>query len=751
LKDTILERRELEIYIRRGKLLYDSARDISQNILNVINTNLSSSEPQMFFFVEASSGTGKSQLAESLHLPVVYIPLTTGQLIYQCFRDVQLVIAAALDSDKGKLYNHNPSCDIMTTVRSRNLISHESSFRTLGLLVSLYKTVFGKTNEESIKLLSGFNGSITLDYLPMTLKEARKEIRSLLADNIGNELIPLFVIDEVPSLEDAEQYTSCILLRNFIRCMQCVCLLSGTEAAAMNAVDKIPVGSRGESTFEYLRLIIKLPPTKWCIFQDDVKYSALITSLDSDICDMLKRSRPLFVQYVLNALEEDKIAKDSISSSSSSSSSDTVGKSCRLTCSVLSKVKKEILSKKNKFTSNGGLYAQLALLHSDFIASTVDRISSSLTTKSRKRKHVDIVELDDLLAAEKQFCVRHHFGELRVARTTRIHANITIGSTLSLFLDPAAPSSMKVTTKEGSLETFRPNVVFAAPKVDPLLYLLCFRDGIYHGEAHNRVSTSFGLSTIFNQRMAHDLPLFLNTNQYSSSGKFLEMEIASAAIVASHSYPEALSGCPLPFFLRALIAELNVASQFVSHDNFVQLGVPPQYEAVTVGLLSPANASWEDGKSDRPFMRQESEIMLCNHSWSSNSDRNDGAFCMLYDSKVFKGSMEAKCHKKNVPTVELCKTITNTKCNGDLLTIMIVSMAGSIKGNNKNFNEVKQNTNVIKITGNASQKSPRATELRWESLHESTVNPPKPTVVMIALESIYFGRYATMKDIYSFL
>jgi len=31
--------------------------------------------------------------------------------------------------------------------------------------------------------------------------------------------------------------------------MQCFCLLSGTEAAAMNAVDTIAVGSRGSGAF----------------------------------------------------------------------------------------------------------------------------------------------------------------------------------------------------------------------------------------------------------------------------------------------------------------------------------------------------------------------------------------------------------------------------------------------------------------------------------------------------------------------
>ena len=147
-------------------------------------------------------------------------------------------------------------------------------FHTVGLLVSLFKAVCGKSNEESIKLLSGYDGLKTIDYSPMTLSVARKEIEDLLASNIRNDLLPVFMIDEKPPpADDEESFVRCILLRNFIRCMQCVCLLSGTEAAAMNAIDNIPFGSRGTMmTFEYLRLIVKLPSTQWSIYEKDPKY-----------------------------------------------------------------------------------------------------------------------------------------------------------------------------------------------------------------------------------------------------------------------------------------------------------------------------------------------------------------------------------------------------------------------------------------------------------------------------------------------
>ena len=60
---------------------------------------------------------------------------------------------------------------------------------------------------------------------------------------------PIFFIDEVPSEESKDDdsmlnYLECVFLRNIIRVMKCICILSGTEAALMNAIDKIPKGSR---------------------------------------------------------------------------------------------------------------------------------------------------------------------------------------------------------------------------------------------------------------------------------------------------------------------------------------------------------------------------------------------------------------------------------------------------------------------------------------------------------------------------
>jgi len=93
------------------------------------------SEPKLFFFVEASSGMGKCQLAEALTIPVVYIPLVGGQLIYQCFEEVSRCISHALLW----LTNHG----FKSTLHSGDLRNISLEFHTVGLLVALLKVVCG--------------------------------------------------------------------------------------------------------------------------------------------------------------------------------------------------------------------------------------------------------------------------------------------------------------------------------------------------------------------------------------------------------------------------------------------------------------------------------------------------------------------------------------------------------------------------------------------------------------------------------
>lgn len=321
--------------------------------------------------------------------------------------------------------------------------------------------------------------------------------------------------------------------------------------------------------------------------------------------------------------------------------------------------------------------------------------------------------------------------------------------TLSLFVVPGQPGVMTMSADQLTVP-FRPNVVFVPPSTDELLYLLCCRNGVYEkdasGEPAYRISTSRGLTTIFWERYRRNTPLILNTRQASCSGKFLEMEMVSAAIIASHSYPQ-LSGCPLPFFLRSLIAELNINEQYVSQENFTVTGMPKTLERVTIGMLSPANATWQRGTDSVMFSRQHNTMLIANYTWSCDGDCNDGSFACKWYQKVAALSLEAKCNSGNVSTAQIVQTGRNTIATKKQFTIMVVTKFGSIAHDNVDFNAVAAEVNGAEIMGNAGASLPVASQLTWTYLR--TPNNRNPCLVIIVLESIFYERYDSMREIYT--
>jgi hypothetical protein len=383
---SITSKQAFDLAMARGNLLRGKYEALSENISELLRTPNEDNSPKTFYFVDASSGAGKSQMAQSLSMPVVYIPLSTLQPIYLCFDTIRRNITDALNKDLSVLRSDislQSNDDTDYHVRSNILIDKmQERFSTVGLLMTLFESVLGKSNEGSMKTLSGYDGEKTLTYVATSIAEAKNRISGLYANQFrkGKGRFPIFMIDEVPAKDEKTEYTLCILLRNLIRCMNCVCLLSGTEAAAMNTIDKVSRGSRDVNAVEYMRLIIRLPPTEWSIFEADERYKHKLTELatsSNGLVNILKKTRPLFVEYVLNALIE--LNEDS------------------LTQQVLSKAKADILHRKRKFSSPGGLYAQLALMHSALISRNTFLLPAEET---------------DTDTFEPLYCIRHHFATL---------------------------------------------------------------------------------------------------------------------------------------------------------------------------------------------------------------------------------------------------------------------------------------------------------------------------------------------------
>ena len=701
---------QLDNYVSRGNCLRQEVQyisvDLQVEMMRVV------SYPRLFYFVEASSGMGKSQLAASLSLPVVYIPLSTSQLIYECFYSVSQAINEALNADFDAY-----SGVIDLKLRSANdlgLVNEQ--FKIVGLLVSLFKAVCGVTNEESLKVLSGYYGGRTMTYYPMTISEAKSELRGLIRQHVSQSKTPIFFIDEVPSYDSENdlKYRQCVFLRNIIRNLNCICMLSGTEAALMNAFDNIYQGSRRDGVdTEYLRLILKLPNTNFEAICCDSKYIRLLQSISPDVSNMLRSTRPLFAQYIMDAM--------------------IICHTSQLTARVLSKAKEQIVENKEQFSSNGGLFGQMAILHPKFISNTIDNLR-----KGNKNKGIE-----KFLVAQKQSCIEHHFGKISMENSDE--------SIVSLYLASDYIYTKNVDGVSIQRSPFEPNIDFELPSNDPLLYMICIRDGLYGKNIQNRkcrISSTRALSLLSKERIGIDFPLFGNPNQISCTGRFLEMECLSAAIIASHAYPNSLSGCPFDCFLRSFIAELNPSPDYVSFDGIEN--IPSVYADVKVTLLSPANCNWRE--NNRISRLQNSSIVLGACNWSCNADKNDGTISLFTDlTASLIGAIETQCYRDNVPSDELTKTMRNLLCNDNLITIMIVTKFGKIRSWYENFHEVTKDVVVAMVEGNANKGRPVANELAWKRLDIRNVErnvTPKRTVIIVVLESIYYNRYASMAFAY---
>ena len=715
-------REQLDQYISRGNYLREEVQYIGDNIQNKDTDG----DPRLFYFVEASSGMGKTQLAASLSLPVVYIPWTDNQNIDRFFDCVSQAIHRAIKDDRKLLL------DLDENVETANdLAMQDEELCTVGLLVTLFKEVYGMTNDESLRVLSGYDGERILKYYSMSLDKAKKDVNTFMTINNRNNInnndnnknqyrAPIFFIDEVPSNEpkvdgkDNLNYLECVFLRNTIRVMKCICILSSTNSALMNALDEVSIGSRWEIDIPYSRLIVKLPHTNWDAICHDSKYAELIPSLCPEILDMLKSTRPLFVQYVLNAMLEEIVT-------------DASYKIGELTAKVLSKVKREIVDKKTSFATLSGLFGQIALVYPKILSYTVDEWS------------VDDEENEDdlkLLEALRETIVRDHFGRLHV-------------KDLEDAISPLYLASNYIYLRRQFGE-FKPDFDFELPCNDPLLYLICIRDGLYGTSENNRItrfSSSYALKTLFTGKNSCFRPLLINTNQNSCSPNFLEAEAVSAAIIASHSY-NSLSGCPFDVFLGSVLAELNPFQDYIEFHAIKEIS--GLYQDVKVGLLSPANLNWQ--RNPECLTLQKDSIVLGACDWRSNEKRSNVSFPVIVEtSSMLMGLVDVQCYEGNISANQLIKTIRDTVTNGHLISIIVVTKLRSIRSTNQKFKDATVGVNVAVIEGNAHENQLVATVLKWKDLVPNNNNMetgPKHTVILIDLKSIYYNRNELMKICY---
>ena len=208
---------------------------------------------------------------------------------------------------------------------------------------------------------------------------------------------------------------------------------------------------------EYLRLLPNTNLDAIC----DSKYIHLLQSISPDVYNMLRSTRPVFAQYVMDAMFREQ------------------GISCdmhQLTATVLSKAKEQIVENKLQFASMGGLFGQMAILHRRFISNTIDG-----PRKCNINKHIK-----QFLDAQKQSCIRHHFAKMSTENSDE--------SIMSLYLASDHIYTKKVDGETVQRSPFKPNINYESPSNDPLLLMICIRDGLHESELQCtkcRISSTF--------------------------------------------------------------------------------------------------------------------------------------------------------------------------------------------------------------------------------------------------------------------
>ena len=757
---TDIMRMELSTYISRGRLIRETAviPEIAESMLKEIMETDALHHPKTFYFVGQGSGVGKTQLAWSLPVPVVYLPWTNLQTISQCFQSHSNMVHSDVTADADAFYIDFRG----DAMYAQTLNGIPYKLRTVGLLLTLFKEVLGKSNEESMRMLSGYDGERVITYQPMSIQEARIEIeemvvhhRSAYNQETDELLIPVFYIDEcIPKKKkNCKDYNYGLFLRNIIRCMGCVCVQSGSDDDLLFITDEL----RDDHVkgAHILRLIARLPPTELDIFRRDSKYADLIPRLSFEVCEMLKSTTPLYALCVLDALLE--IRHQAFTSRPDEGS--CIG---HLSASVLSKAKEMLLRDKGRYARNGGLSPLMSMLTRKVSCFNLEEIEMEMDESddgseedagSKMQECKDDDQASERKQVKAQFTVHHILGKMPNTESRnailplRMYDDFVCVGVADVN-DDDDDNDVNDDDDDDDETEYEPFRLFRGN--DALSYFMCARDGNYFEKKIDngpteiiRLSATRGLRMECFNRL---FPFFLTQGQDN-----LELEVLQAAIITCHSFPDSLSDCPLDYFLRSLIAELNVFQNHVILDAID--GMPPAYSDVRVRLLYPGDVLLDEKNVSIHTIENNS---VCTCIWKSNFCRIFGVYPMLLSTikrnNEISGSRN-RSNDMNVPTKEFVQSIYDTVENKHAITLLVCTKLGAISADDDAFIHAEVAIDVFEITGNASQDQKVATELRWKPIQieqqKEVQVDQRHTVIVIELETIYYKRFKIMGRAYA--
>lgn len=502
------------------------------------------------------------------------------QSIYKCFLPITEALLSAVRVDVRNLSDESTSMASSNRIDKFSTIQIKTSklkFYTIAVLLAFFSSHADATvpySSQIAKVSSADAPEVYLDNSTVFLgTNSIMDLKPILvADAISlfdvyrdNHLV---YIDEIPIYE-SENFCSCLFLRNLLRTLKLLCVLSGTESTLMNMVGSVSGSSRGEITpTPWVTLFVNLPKTADALI---TRHWDSFQSLNAYGQHILKQTRPLFVEWYFAAANIHCKGN------------------AALTPALLSGMKSVMLGGKSSMRSVDGVQAQIAMLFAD-----------SLT--------------DEPKGGSKRSCVN---SSNSCPRTSMIRHNFAyLVAPVKQTSDPEGMCLLNLIAGElyDGIGKYEARAVFRPCLQDELLYLVCLRDGVWgnsnDGKPINLAST-FAF-TIFRKNTA-----FQNRNSTSNPGKLQEEEVVAAVVLASHR-GNSFDGQDLLPFLANMLGELSPVANF-SHTEFTN--VPDSLLDhlallnIKVPLLSPPNMTWQS--------TENTEWSVSNLNWCRNAEMMD--------------------------------------------------------------------------------------------------------------------------------
>ena len=302
----------------------------SSTFLESSDENRTGNQYLPFWIVCASSGTGKSQFAYTLSVPLIYLLMEKGEIsaeqaLNKPFKNISDKFREIYEEECKQYLQKFTSAElgIEGLKAAKDAVNSEYKFCTLGFIVTLLRIMveLRKTQNEIHWLELQWN--ITkFKYLALSINEAIEELHSIRSCMLeGDRNLPFcFFLDECKI--DDEKRNHFRFIRNLMRAVKICFIAAGTNAGSCNFADEVSAGRSRDTPGVWCHLIFRLPKVAntvlskvkedskalcrdYCIKKGygESKCKSIENLLDS-VLDTFQWDRPLFLHYAFAKISE---------------------------------------------------------------------------------------------------------------------------------------------------------------------------------------------------------------------------------------------------------------------------------------------------------------------------------------------------------------------------------------------------------------------------------------------------------------